>query len=1372
LLIAIGAVLLLVVTSQSQGNAATTTTVPGSPTKVSAVAGNAQATVSWTAPGSDGGSPITGYTVTSVPGSITVGASATATSATVTGLTNGTAYRFYVTASNANGTSAPSATSDSVTPSVPTAPSAPVITNVTARDSAVEVSWSPPDTGNSDLTGYVITVYSGTSQVTTVNESASSTDAVVSGLSNGTRYKFTVAAVNSTGTGPPSPESVAVAPQHATAPTTPANLQAFPQDGQIQAGWSAPADGGAAITGYTVSVKPADVGPISVAAGTTVATITGLTDGTAYTVSVTATNASGTSPAATAGPVTPAASIVPDPPQNVSAVSTAAGNVQLRWVPPAFQGTNIITAYTLTASAGGTVDSTVSAPASDCSGSPAVCTATMSGLSSTTAYTFAATATSSAGTGSASPASDSVTPNVVVKKAPVILSSASVSTLRNIATDGTLYFENPPVQVTGLTAGKLVRMAPTSTYPGGFLGKVTSVTTQAGLVAVATSGANLANEYSTLGADIDVPVNAASIQSATPSSPGAAISRPTLRGHLLAQSPAASGAPPISWTNGSLVVTVDKNLLPGTSEQGEDTAVLPAPTAAITGTVTLTPHFSMSLPFPDAKVSISGAVDADLSATLGVHLKSSVTVPIGKFGIADAFVLPGPDGVPIPQDVTFTVSAVLNSNGSVGVSFDDSFTETLGISCTVNVITSSASEDGCTGTHTGSSQNLAKSALYGSMSEQAGIDLGVTWQAAEIAGPQFDLTPWVQATVDTTADQWKSISLGATLGVSIEAADDCWFDICLPGVNLFDLSNLFSKPIVTLWSNGAPFNGMALKPNVTIIPPGGSVNFSLIFPTGQTACSPVSWTVDDPGAGTVDSSGTFTASNTVGTAVVQADCGGNTARAGVVVSKKVVSAPDTPLEDNRGLIDAAVVSWDPPAAGPTPADYTITATSDCAVGCTDADAPVSAVVPYPETYAYIPGLSPQDSYQVTVTAIGSNGVGTARPPITVQPLPALPGAAAGTGALQDAATVAGVPDKTGTAGIRGATVSADGGYVFFLTESRSPLTPNAGYNPDGTGWYMEREPLSGPGTIQIGSVDTSGSIEIVPEGNVLVGGPGSGGSFLSSPDGSKVVFYSSDDNGYAVHDFDTGTSWLVTTETDQDVVDAVANDGTVAFVSPVTQTGYHGSHIYREAKGGSPQQLDSCTPIPDGSSGNDCGTSVSLSADGTMAVYTGPQSSNSQDTIYLYNATTGSNATMFPGVGSNVSLDNPVLSENGTRIVMTYYNGTDGTDGLAIKKVGATTVTDSDVVVSDTARVDSSAAVSDDGGTLVYTNDSGAEQKIKVYQNGATLTAPSLSYTMADSESLTADGSALVYTLALDSNIFPQEAYYDDYPGVYKWQIP
>ncbi len=91
-------------------------TVPGAPTGVTAIRGNAQAGVSWTAPADNGGSPITGYTVTASPGGQTATVGGATTNAVVTGLTNGTSYTFIVRATNATGTGPASAPSNAVTP--------------------------------------------------------------------------------------------------------------------------------------------------------------------------------------------------------------------------------------------------------------------------------------------------------------------------------------------------------------------------------------------------------------------------------------------------------------------------------------------------------------------------------------------------------------------------------------------------------------------------------------------------------------------------------------------------------------------------------------------------------------------------------------------------------------------------------------------------------------------------------------------------------------------------------------------------------------------------------------------------------------------------------------------------------------------------------------------------------------------------------------------------------------------------------------------------------------------------------------------------------------------------------------------------------
>ena len=186
------------------------------PLTVTGVAGNAEVTVSWAAPVPDG-SIVTGYVVTASPGGATCTTNGAIT-CIVTNLVNETPYTFTVVATTATeGNSPPSVASAQVTP---VGPPPTGVTGV-AGNAQVTVSWVAPTPVGPAITGYTVTAAPGGATCTTNG----ATTCIVTGLTNGDSYTFTVVATTaSSGSSAPS------APTGILIPTDGSPPGALPRD--------------------------------------------------------------------------------------------------------------------------------------------------------------------------------------------------------------------------------------------------------------------------------------------------------------------------------------------------------------------------------------------------------------------------------------------------------------------------------------------------------------------------------------------------------------------------------------------------------------------------------------------------------------------------------------------------------------------------------------------------------------------------------------------------------------------------------------------------------------------------------------------------------------------------------------------------------------------------------------------------------------------------------------------------------------------------------------------------------------------------------------------------------------------------------------
>ena len=280
-------------------------------------------------------------------------------------------------------------------------PSAPTDVAATAGAGSATVTWTAPDGGWSggdgpdDVWAYQINAYVGSTldTSTTVDAESTSTQSdVFTGLSNGTTYTFTVQDISGGWFDPPYTYSDESAPSNAV---TPSNIPSAPTGvtatasssvaGQIQVSWTAPSNtGGSGIDHYTVT--PSAGSPETVPGGSTSTYFDGLSGG--YTFTVTATNSTGGTSAASAASGTAVAPTVSAAPTGVSATA-APGQATVTWTAPGGSHSdnsypNGNWTYTINAYSGGTLQSSTQGGGEVGASQSAVVT----GLTGDTSYTF------------------------------------------------------------------------------------------------------------------------------------------------------------------------------------------------------------------------------------------------------------------------------------------------------------------------------------------------------------------------------------------------------------------------------------------------------------------------------------------------------------------------------------------------------------------------------------------------------------------------------------------------------------------------------------------------------------------------------------------------------------------------------------------------------------------------------------------------------------------------------------------------------------------------------------------------------------------------------------------------------------------------
>ena len=267
----------------------TPSTTPAAPTINRIIPSNTQLTVEFASNG-DGGSAITNYQYSIDGGGnwITRSPSSTTSPLVISGLTNNTTYQIQLRAVNINGSGASTGTSIASTPRL--IADAPTITSVTGGNTSLLVAFTAGNDNGDAITNYEYSVDDGSTWLVRTPTATTSPISIL-GLTNGTTYQVRLRAINSAG---PGAQSSAVAGTPFTTPAAPVINSITAGNQSLSVAYTAGSTGGSSITNYQYSTN-AGTNWTAFSPDTTSnpLVITGLTNGTAYSVKIRAVNAAG-----------------------------------------------------------------------------------------------------------------------------------------------------------------------------------------------------------------------------------------------------------------------------------------------------------------------------------------------------------------------------------------------------------------------------------------------------------------------------------------------------------------------------------------------------------------------------------------------------------------------------------------------------------------------------------------------------------------------------------------------------------------------------------------------------------------------------------------------------------------------------------------------------------------------------------------------------------------------------------------------------------------------------------------------------------------------------------------------------------------------